>query len=144
METLKEGDTLVVWHIDRLGRDLTDLVNIVRTLKSMKIVFESVCNPLDILTDDGDFSYKLNALFAEWEKNQKRRRTLAGLAAARSRGRVGGRPKGLSQEAENKALAAESLYKERKLSVKEIAKRLGISTSTLYEYLKHRGIVLPV
>lgn len=93
-------------------------------------------NPRDILTDDGDFSYKLNALFAEWEKNQKRRRTLAGLDAARSRGRVGGRPKGLSQEAENKALAAESLYKERKLSVKEIAKRIGISTSTLYEYLK--------
>ena len=57
-------------------------------------------------------------------------------------GRVGGRPKGLSQEAENKALAVESLYKERKLSVREIAKRLNISTSTLYEYLKHRGVVL--
>jgi len=142
METLKEGDTLVVWHIDRLGRNLVDLVNIMNTLKEAQIEFKSLSNNLDTLTDEGDFVYKMSAVFAEYEKNKGRRRTLKGLAAARSRGRIGGRPKGLSQDAKNKAIAAEALYREGTLSVRKIAEHLNISTSTLYEYLKHRGVVL--
>ena len=84
--------------------------------------------------------FNIFASLAELERDIIRERTLAGLDAARARGRQGGRPRGLSPEAENKALAAESLYKERKLSTRQIAKRLGISTSTLYDYLRRREI----
>ena len=72
-----------------------------------------------------------------FERDLIRERTKAGLEAARSRGRKGGRPKGLSKEAENIAYAAKSLYRERKLSVQEIANRLGICKATLYKYLKY-------
>ena len=64
------------------------------------------------------------------------------MAAARARGRQGGRPKGLSAEAEKTAIVAETLYKERKLSIREITKQLSISKSTFYKYLKHRGVKL--
>jgi DNA invertase Pin-like site-specific DNA recombinase len=67
-------------------------------------------------------------------------RTLAGLSAARARGRFGGRPKGLSTKAIATACAAETLYKERKLSTKQIAKQLGISKNTLYSYLRYRNV----
>ena len=77
------------------------------------------------------------ASLAEFERDLIRERTKAGLEAARSRGRKGGRPKGLSKEAENIAYAAKSLYRERKLSVQEIANRLGICKATLYKYLKY-------
>ena len=69
-----------------------------------------------------------------------RERTNAGLVAARARGRMGGRPKGLSKDAENKAMIAEILYKEGKLSVQQIANQLGISKKTLYLYLRHRKV----
>lgn len=143
IETLRAGDILVVWKLDRLGRSLTDLIKLVNELGKKKVGLKSLSDPVDTTTSQGRFIFNLFASLAELERDIIRERTLAGLAAARSRGKVGGRPRGLSQEAENKAIAAESLYKERQLSVKEIAKRLKISTSTLYSYLKHRGVVLP-
>ena len=84
--------------------------------------------------------FNLFASLAEFERELIRERTQAGLSAARSRGRVGGRPKGLPPQAEATALAAETLYRERKLSVAAIAQKLHVSKSTLYSYLRHRGV----
>jgi DNA invertase Pin-like site-specific DNA recombinase len=141
MENLREGDVIVVWKLDRLGRSITDLIKLINKLGEKKVGLKSLSDPVDTTTSQGRFIFNLFASLAELERDIIRERTMAGLAAARSRGRVGGRPKGLSQEAENKALAVESLYKEKKLSVREIAKRLDISTSTLYAYLKHQGVL---
>lgn len=80
---------------------------------------------------------------AEFERDIIRERTKAGLAAARARGRVGGRPKGLSKKAQHTAIIAEKLYQERELTVKEICEQLSISRGTLYNYLRYRGVVIP-
>jgi hypothetical protein len=79
---------------------------------------------------------------AEFERDLIRERTQAGLVAARARGRLGGRPSGLSQQAEATALAAETLYREGQLSVRHIAEKLNIAKSTLYVYLRHRGVAI--
>jgi len=140
LERLRAGDTLVVWKLDRLGRSLTDLVKLVNELNQKQVGLKSLSDPIDTTTSQGRFVFNIFASLAELERDIIVERTLAGLEAARSRGRQGGRPRGLSQEAENKALAAESLYRERKLSTRQIAKRLRISTSTLYDYLRHRSV----
>jgi len=140
LERLRAGDTLVVWKLDRLGRSLTDLVKLVNELNQKQVGLKSLSDPIDTTTSQGRFVFNIFASLAELERDIIVERTLAGLDAARARGRQGGRPRGLSPEAENKALAAESLYKERKLSTRQIAKRLGISTSTLYDYLRYRGV----
>jgi DNA invertase Pin-like site-specific DNA recombinase len=79
---------------------------------------------------------------AEFERDLIRERTQAGLTAARARGRLGGRPRGLSRQAEATALAAETLYREGQLSVQQIAEKLHIAKSTLYVYLRHRGVAI--
>jgi len=140
LEKLRDGDVLVVWKLDRLGRSLVELVKLVNMLAEKGVGLKSLSDPIDTTSSQGRFVFNIFASLAELERDIIRERTKAGLSAARSRGRIGGRPKGLSKEAENKALAAESLYKERKLSTRQIAKRLSISTSTLYQYLRFRGI----
>ena len=140
LEKLRDGDVVVVWKLDRLGRSLIELVKLVNMLAEKGVGLKSLSDPIDTTSSQGRFVFNIFASLAELERDIIRERTKAGLSAARSRGRIGGRPKGLSKEAENKALAAESLYKERKLSTRQIAKRLSISTSTLYQYLRFRGI----
>jgi DNA invertase Pin-like site-specific DNA recombinase len=110
IEGLREGDVLVVWKLDRLGRSLIDLIKLVNQLGEKKVGLKSLSDPIDTTTSQGRFIFNLFASLAELERDIIRERTLAGLAAARSRGRIGGHSKGLSQEVENKALAAESLY----------------------------------
>ena len=87
-------------------------------------------------------SFNLFASLAEFERDLIQERTQAGLSAARARGRMGGRPKGLPKKAEATACAAETLYKEGVLTVDEISKKLGIAKSTFYSYLRHRGVTL--
>jgi DNA invertase Pin-like site-specific DNA recombinase len=86
--------------------------------------------------------FNLFASLAEFERELIRERTHAGLASARARGQVGGRRRGLSQEAERTAIIAETLYREPQLGVNEIAQRLHTSKVTLYKYLRHRQVVL--
>ncbi len=86
--------------------------------------------------------FNLFASLAEFERELIRERTYAGLASARARGRVGGRQKGLSEEAERTAIVAETLYRAQQLGVNEIAQRLHISKVTLYKYLRHRGVII--
>lgn len=137
---LRAGDVLVIWKLDRMGRSLKHLVELVGNLMERKVGLLSLNDPIDTTSAQGRLVFNLFASLAEFERELIRERTQAGLSAARARGRVGGRPKGLSAQAEATALAAETLYRERKLSVAAIAQKLHISKSTLYSYLRHRGV----
>ena len=137
---LRAGDVLVIWKLDRMGRSLKHLVELVGSLIERKVGLFSLNDPIDTTSAQGRLVFNLFASLAEFERELIRERTQAGLTAARARGRVGGRPKGLSSPAEATALAAETLYRERKLSVAAIAQKLHVSKSTLYSYLRHRGV----
>ncbi len=140
LKTIRPGDIVVIWKLDRLGRSLKHLIELVNALIDKGVGLQSINDPIDTTTVQGRLSFNLFASLAEFERDIIRERTQAGLSAARARGRKGGRPKGLSQKAESTACAAETLYREGKLSVQEIAHKLRISKSTLYSYLRHRGI----
>jgi DNA invertase Pin-like site-specific DNA recombinase len=140
LDNLRAGDVLVIWKLDRLGRSLQHLVELVHGLMEKGVGLKSLNDPIDTTTPQGRLSFNLFASLAEFERDLIRERTQAGLSAARARGRRGGRPRGLPSSAEVTARAAETLYTERKLSVRQIADRLGISKSTLYAYLRHRGV----
>jgi DNA invertase Pin-like site-specific DNA recombinase len=140
LDNLRARDVLVIWKLDRLGRSLQHLVDLVHGLMEKGVGLKSLNDPIDTTTPQGRLSFNLFASLAEFERDLIRERTQAGLSAARARGRRGGRPRGLPSSAEVTARAAETLYTERKLSVRQIADRLGISKSTLYAYLRHRGV----
>ncbi len=139
---LRPGDVLVIWKLDRLGRSLKNLVELVQKLIENNIGLCSLNDPVDTTSSQGRLIFNIFASLAEFERDVIRERTQAGLSAARSRGRLGGRPKGLDKAAEATACAAETLYKEKKLSVIDICKKLSISKSTLYKYLRHRNVTI--
>lgn len=134
----RAGDAVVIWKLDRLGRSLKHLVELVGELAMRKVGLQSLNDPIDTAHAQGRLVFNLFASLAEFERELIRERTQAGLSAARARGRVGGRPKGLPAKAEAMAMAAETLYRERRLSVSAIGERLHISKSTLYSYLRRR------
>ncbi|PHN03872.1 hypothetical protein CRP01_23645 [Flavilitoribacter nigricans DSM 23189 = NBRC 102662] len=101
---------------------------------------KSLNDAIDTTTPQGKLTFHLFASLAEFERDIIRERTKAGLEAARARGRKGGRPKGLSKEAKDKAMIAETLYRNGEMSVTDICKHLGIARSTLYKYLKYRKV----
>jgi DNA invertase Pin-like site-specific DNA recombinase len=140
MDSVRAGDVLVIWKLDRLGRSLRNLIDIVNDLLHRKVGLKSLSDPIDTTTSHGRLTFNLFASLAEFERDLLRERTSAGLTAARARGRTGGRPKGLAEGAEQTACAAETLYREGKLSSQQIAQHLGISKSTLYAYLRHRRV----
>ncbi len=142
IDNLRPDDVLVIWKLDRLGRSLNHLISLVNDLIEKKIGLQSLNDPIDTTTPQGRLSFNLFASLAEFERDLIRERTNAGLSAARARGRMGGRPKGLPKKAEATACAAETLYKEGVLTVDEISAKLGIAKSTLYSYLRHRGVTL--
>lgn len=140
LQHLRPGDILIIWKLDRLGRSLKNLVEITNDLIAKEVGLQSLNDPIDTTTAQGRLTFNIFASLAEFERDLIRERTHAGLEAARIRGRNGGRPKGIPKIAETTALAAETLYLEGKLSVREIAKKLSISKGTLYAYLRHRGV----
>lgn len=129
LKSLREGDTLVVWRLDRLGRSLADLIQLTNQLQSRRVDLESLTEKLDTGSSTGRLVFHVFAALAEFERNLIRERTLAGLKAARARGRKGGRPKKL-QPKDLKTIRA--LLKAAEISVREIATRFGVSRSTLY------------
>jgi DNA invertase Pin-like site-specific DNA recombinase len=138
LDTLEEGDTLMVWKMDRLARSLRDLIHLVTSFEERGIKFASLQDSIDTSTAQGRLFFNLMASLAQFERELIRERTHAGLSAARARGRSGGRPKGLSASAYKTALAAYSLYQDKDLTVAGIMKQLGIgSKDTLYKYVRH-------
>ena len=144
LELIREGDTLVIWKLDRLGRSLGHLIALVADLEQRQIGLLSLNDPVDTTTAQGRLIFRIFASLAEFEREVIRERTLAGLASARRRGQLLGRPKGLSKAAQQKARIAESLYKEAAYSVEQIARELSISKTTLYKYLRERGVQINI
>ena len=144
LDEVRPGDIVVVWKLDRLGRSLKHLVETVNLLLRQDVGIKSLNDPIDTTTPQGRLVFNLFASLAEFERDVIRERTQAGLSAARARGRTGGRPKGLPQHAQATACAAETLYREGILSAQQIAEHLHISKSTLYAYLRHRGVPVGV
>lgn len=132
-ELLREGDVLVVWRLDRLGRSLKHLIELMAGLAKRNIGFQSLQESIDTTTPGGRLVFHIFGALAEFERNLISERTKAGLEAARARGRKGGRPKKLS--AENRLLAID-LYNQKKYSIQEICQAVGISKPTLYSYVR--------
>lgn len=132
-EHLRSGDTLVVWRLDRLGRSLRDLINWAEYLEGQNVGLQSLQEAIDTSTPSGKLTFHLFGALAEFERNLIQERTQAGLAAARARGRTGGRPKRLSSE--NQKLAVR-LYNEKQHPIAKICEMMGISKPTLYSYIR--------
>jgi DNA invertase Pin-like site-specific DNA recombinase len=127
----------VVWRLDRLGRSLKHLIHLVEKLDHQGIGLRSLQENIDTTTSGGRLVFHLFGALAEFERNLIRERTQAGLSAARARGRQGGRPKLLDSKKRELALR---LHQERQHSIAEICQIMGISKSTLYNYLAEQGV----
>jgi DNA invertase Pin-like site-specific DNA recombinase len=137
LRALRAGDTLVIWRLDRLGRSLTDLVQIVSDLEHRGVGLESINEKIDTSTAAGKLVYHVFAALAEFERNLIRERTRAGLDAARARGRKGGRKAKLD---EKQLREIRTLLRDPEIIVADVARRYGVSRATLY---KHVGAVRP-
>jgi DNA invertase Pin-like site-specific DNA recombinase len=140
IRNIREEDTLVIWKLDRLGRNLAHLIHLTTKLIEKKVGLISLNDPIDTTTAQGRLVFGIFASLAEFERELIRERTNAGLKSARARGRKGGRPKGMTPAAIEKATIAEALYKNGSIPVKKIAEQLGISKTTLYLYLRYRNV----
>ena len=133
LEYVRKGDTLVVWRLDRLGRSLRHLIEVVTSLEDKGIGFKSLQEGFDTTTNGGKLIFHIFGALAEFERNLIRERTLAGLKAARARGRKGGRKPKLDKK---QVEMVKTLMADRNNSPMEIARRFGISKATLYRTVK--------
>jgi len=141
LKALQPGNTLVIWKLDRLGRDLKHLVGLVDTFNQLQVglkVLAGAGAQIDTTTANGRLVFGIFAALAEFEAELIRERTQAGLKAARARGRVGGRPRKMTLTTLKMAMSAMS---DPQSNSKEVAKRLGITTATLYSYVNGDGSV---
>src|SRR5207245_7253017 len=134
LEYVREGDSLVVWKLDRLGRSLKHLIDTITKLNNRKIGFQSITENIDTTTSGGKLIFHIFGALAEFERDIIRERTLAGLAAARARGRAGGRPPSMTPA---KIALARQMYDAQQHSLAEIAKALGVSRASIYRHLGH-------
>lgn len=133
LDQVRPGDTLVVWRLDRLGRSLKHLIELMSGLEKKEVGFCSLQESINTASPGGKLVFYLFGALAEFERNLIRERTQAGLAAARARGRRGGRPRALTRKQEELAV---KLHQERQHTIREICGILKISKPTLYEYLR--------
>jgi DNA invertase Pin-like site-specific DNA recombinase len=131
---LREGDTLVVWKLDRLGRSLQHLLDTLHTLNARQIGFRSLQENLDTTTASGKLLFHLFGALAEFERDLIRERTHAGLAAARARGKLGGRRRSLDDK---KITLLKSLHAHPDYPIADLCQSFRISRATLYRYLKN-------
>lgn len=131
-KALRAGDTLVVWRLDRLGRSLKDLVQIVSELELQSVSFQSITEKIETSSAAGKLIFHVFASLAEFERNLIRERTKAGLEAARARGRTGGRKPVLSDK---QLREIRLLLSDPDNQVQDIAKRYGVARSTIYKYV---------
>ena len=129
----RHGDTLVVWRLDRLSRSLRDLIETVTALEYRGVQLKSLHESIDTASSSGKLIFHLFGALAEFERNLIKERTLAGLQAARTRGRKGGRPPLLDVE---KRKLAVKLYNDKNYSVNQVCQMMGISKPTLYKYVR--------
>jgi DNA invertase Pin-like site-specific DNA recombinase len=132
LDYMRPGDTLVVWKLDRLARSLKQLIETVESLEGKGIGFRSLTESIDTTTAGGKLTFHIFAALAEFERSMIRERTRAGLDAARARGRVGGRPRSLTDK---DLEMAKTLLANPDITVDEVAARLSVAPATLYRYL---------
>src|SRR3954471_6660288 len=137
LDFLRPGDILVVWRLDRLGRTLRYLIELMNQLSAKGIGFQSITEQIDTTTSGGKLIFHVFGALAEFERDIIRDRTKAGLAAARARGRKGGHPRVKGLDTPAKLDAAKAMYNAKKATVPEICRAFGISKSTLYRYLRN-------
>lgn len=139
LKALRKGDTLIVWKLDRMGRDLRHLVNTVQDLSDREISFKVLSGQganIDTTSAAGKLVFGIFAALAEFEHELIRERTIAGLKAARARGKKGGRKFQLSK---SQVRLAQASMMHRETNVSELCKELGISRQTLYRYVNPKG-----
>lgn len=136
IEQFREGDELYVWRLDRLGRSLKNIIDLVLSLSDKGIIIKGLVDGVDTSTINGRLFLNLMASLAEYERELIRERTNAGLQSARARGRTGGRPKGYAKETISKLLIMRSIYKDPTKAPEEIYKPLGLTRATFYRYAK--------
>jgi DNA invertase Pin-like site-specific DNA recombinase len=135
LEYVREGDTLVVWKLSRLGRSLKHLIETITHLNTRNIGFKSITENIDTTTSGEKLIFHIFGALAEFERDIIRERTNAGLQAARARGRLGVRPKAKTLDTLKKVALAQALYVDKTNTIDEICKTLNISRATLYRYI---------
>jgi DNA invertase Pin-like site-specific DNA recombinase len=136
LDMARKGDVIVVWRLDRLGRSIKDLIAIVEELGKRGIELQSLTENIDTTTPTGKLMFHIMAAMAEFERNVIRERTMAGLEAARARGRVGGRPKATDKIPPKNLARAKELYIARQNTVEEIMGMTGFkSRQSFYRYV---------
>ena len=132
LDQLRPGDTVAVWRLDRLGRSLRHLIEISEDVAERKVGLRSLTEAIDTETANGRLYFSLMAALAEFERSLLSERTLAGLEAARARGRVGGRPPKMTPD---KVKIARQMHDAKEHTVEVIAQTLGVSRKTIYRSL---------
>jgi len=132
LEQLRSGDSVTVWRLDRLGRSLRHLIDVVADLESRDVTFRSLTESIDTSTPGGKLTFHLFGALSEFERDLIRERTMAGLAAARARGRTGGRPTVWTPA---KLKVARSMYADGDHDVATIARVVGVSRASVYRAL---------
>lgn len=137
LKALRKGDVLVIWRLDRLGRNLKHLVETVEELGKRGVSFKVLTGaPIDTTTSQGKLMFGIFAALAEFEREVIRERTMAGLAAARARGRRGGRKPALTP---SKLRQAQTAMKNRDTNITELCEELGVSRTTIYAHVTPQG-----
>ena len=140
---VRDGDTIVVWKLDRLARSLIHFTKLMTELEEKGVKFKSITEPFIDTTEKSshsEFIINIFAALAQLERDIIIERTKAGLESAKRRGKVLGAPKGISKRKQQKAILCEEYFKESKLTVSEICEQLDISRATYYKYLRYRGL----
>lgn len=132
IEFARDGDTIVVWKLDRLARSLKQLLQTIEYLENQQIGFASITETMDTTTPGGKLIFHLFGALSEFERSMIRERTNSGLKAAKARGRLGGRPPAITGDDIN---VAKAMLSDPEISFAEVARRLGVSSSTLYRYI---------
>jgi len=136
LDALREGDALVVWKLDRIGRSLAHVVELVGALQKRGVGLKVLTGGIDTTSAAGRLVFGIFATLSEFERDLILERTMAGLAAARARGRTGGRPRLMTRA---KLRTAMTMMADRNNVASEVADQLGISLSTLYAYVDGEG-----
>lgn len=136
LEQFRQGDELYVWRLDRLGRSLKHIIDLVLGLNDKGVIIKGISDGVDTSTSSGRLFLNIMASLSEYERELIRERTNAGLQSARARGRTGGRPKGFTKETVSKLLIMRSVYRDYSKTPEEIYKALGLTRATFYRYAK--------
>jgi DNA invertase Pin-like site-specific DNA recombinase len=136
LDVARDGDALVVWKLDRIGRSLPHVVGLVGDLQKRGVGLKVLTGDVDTTTATGRLVFGIFATLAEFERDLIHERTMAGLAAARARGRAGGRPRVMTRQ---KLKVAMTMMADRDNAARDVARELGVSVSTLYAYVDANG-----